>query len=161
MNAQARNIFGGFVSTLMFGRVKPREQGEETGDVGTRLAHERTNLALERSYLAAERTLMAWIRTALSMISFGFTIGKLGQVLGEVEVKGVLGTVKMMSVERIAYFLVILGTVTLLGAALQHRHRLRVLYSMGLSREFNITYIVALLLVLVGGFALSALVLAL
>ena len=40
-----------------------------------------TQLALERTSMAAERTLQAWIRTALSLISFGFTIGKLGQVV--------------------------------------------------------------------------------
>jgi uncharacterized membrane protein YidH (DUF202 family) len=95
------------------------------------------------------------------MISFGFTIGKLGQVLHEVEVKGIMGHVRTVSTERIAYFLVILGTVALIGAALQHWQRMRELRAMGLSRELPITFIVALLLAVVGGFALSALILAL
>lgn len=60
-----------FASALGFGKGKNKEQAA-TGDVGTKLAHERTDLAMERSYLASERTLMAWIRTSLSMISFGF-----------------------------------------------------------------------------------------
>ena len=40
-----------------------------------------TDLALERTLMAAERTLMAWVRTSLALISFGFTLGKLGDVL--------------------------------------------------------------------------------
>ena len=51
-----------------------------------------------------------------------------------------------MSVEAIAYFLVILGTVALLGAALQHWRRVREFRAMGLHNEFSITFIVALLL---------------
>jgi putative membrane protein len=143
---------------LGHGKAKP---GAETGDVSTRLAHARTDLALERNYLAADRTLMAWIRTALSMISFGFTIGKLGQVLHDVEVKGLLGRVRTVGVENIAYFLVILGTVSLVGASLQHWQRLREFRAMGLTRRFPMTFLIALLLALVGAFALTALILAL
>jgi putative membrane protein len=72
-----------------------------------------TALALERTYLAIERTLMGWIRTALSMIGFGFTIGKLGQVLDDVRVKGPLGNIRPVSVKQIACLLVVLGTVAL------------------------------------------------
>jgi len=156
-----RKILSGLESALGFGQGKPEQAGAQTGDVGTQLAHQRTDLAMERNYLAADRTLMAWIRTALSMISFGFTIGKLGQVMGSVQVKGVLGQTKMMSVESIAYFLVVLGTVALLGAAIQHWVRMRQLYAMGLHRQLSISFIIALLLVAVGGFALSSLILAL
>jgi hypothetical protein len=97
----------------LFGIGPGRAQEPEAGqtDIATRLAHERTDLALLRNYMAVERTLMAWIRTSLSMISFGFTIGKLGQVMTDVEVRGFLGRVRDLSVESIAYFLVILGTV--------------------------------------------------
>ena len=154
-------LISGIASMLGLGHGKPDDHGIATGDVSTRLAHERTDLALDRNYLAAERTLMAWIRTLLSMISFGFTIGKLGQVLHEVEVKGVLGHVRTMSTERIADFLVVLGTAALIGAALQYWQRMRQLRAMGLGRQLPITLIVALLLAALGGFALSALVLAL
>jgi putative membrane protein len=130
-------------------------------DVGTQLAHERTDLAIERNYLADERTLMAWIRTSLSMISFGFTIGKLGQVLHDVEFKGLLGNTRTVGVKDLAYFLVILGTASLLVAAIQHWRRVRELHNMGFGRVFSVTFIVALVLVAVGGFALTSLVLAL
>ena len=156
-----RKIISGIASVPGLGRSKPTEPGAQPGDVGTRLAHERTNYALARTYLAADRTLMAWIRTALSMISFGFTIGKLGQVLHEVNVKGVIGRTRTLSIENIAYFLVVLGTLALLLATIQHWHRMRELRAMGLRREFSLSFIVAILLTGVGGFALSALVLAL
>jgi putative membrane protein len=116
---------------------------------------------MDRTFLAAERTLMAWIRTALSMIGFGFTIGKLGKVLQEIEFKGLLGNSRTLSTQTLAYFLVVLGTGALLAAALQHWRRVRGLRAMGLDHEFSITLVVALLLVAVGGFALSSLVMSL
>ena len=142
--------------------IAPRETpvpGTGANDVGTRLAHERTDLALVRNYMAVERTLMAWIRTSLSMISFGFTIGKLGQVMKDVEVRGFLGRVRDLSVESIAYFLVILGTLSLLGAVVQHWLEVRNLRAMGFRHRFSIAFVVALLLSVVGGFALSSLIL--
>jgi putative membrane protein len=156
---EAMKILTGIASALGLGRKK-KKGIVDTGDVGTNLAHQRTDLAMERNYLAAERTLMAWIRTSLSMISFGFTIGKLGQVMHEVNVKGIIGRTRTIGIENIAHFLVILGTVALIGAAWQHRRRMRELYALGLRRQISITFIVALLLAVVGGFALTALVLA-
>jgi putative membrane protein len=128
------------------------------GDVGTRLAHERTDLAMERTYLAAERTLMAWIRTALSMISFGFTIAKLGQAVHDVEMRKLLGGVRVVGVRRIGSALVVLGTVALLAAVLQHWHRVRQLNALGFPRQLSITLIVGVLLVLLGALALTSLV---
>jgi putative membrane protein len=139
----------------------PKENQGKTDKSGAKPGDVATNLAMDRNYMAAERTLMAWIRTALSMISFGFTIGKLGQVLGTIEVKGFMGHSRMMSVESIAYFLVILGTVALLMASIQHRVRMHQLYEMGLRRQLSTSFVVAMLLIAVGGFALSSLVMAL
>ena len=155
-----KTLFG-LTSVFGFGPGKTGEPRVESGDVSMRLAHQRTDLALDRNYLAAERTLMGWIRTALSMISFGFTIGKLGQVMKSVERRGIFGFSHTVSIESIAYFLVILGTLALLVAALQHRGRVRELYRMGLPREFSITFTISLLLTAVGGFAFISLVMAL
>jgi putative membrane protein len=130
------------------------KQGAKPGDIATRLA-------MDRNYMAAERTLMAWVRTALSMISFGFTIGKLGQVVSSIEVKNLLGQTRMMGVESIAYLLVILGTVALLMATIQHRVRMYQLFQMGLRRQVSTSFVVAVVLIVVGGFALSSLVMAL
>jgi putative membrane protein len=150
--SRIRKIISGIASVLRRGKAEKPEHRIGDADM---------DLAMERNYLAAERTLMAWIRTSLSMISFGFTIGKLGQVLESIEVKGILGRTRMISVEGIAYFLVILGTAALLGAILQHWHQVRELQAMGLHRRLSITFMVALLLAVLGGFALSSLVLAL
>jgi putative membrane protein len=150
----------GFAAKLLLGRGKA-EMKDATTDISTGLAYQRTNLAMDRNMLAAERTLMAWIRTALAMISFGFTLGKLGQVLHEVNVKGIIGRTRTLSVENIAYFLVILGTGALILASWQHWRRLRELRAMGLRRQLSVALIVAILLSAVGGFTLSALILAL
>ena len=132
--------------------------GADATDASTRLARQRTDMALERNYLAAERTLMGWIRTALSMISFGFTLGKLGQALHTVEVRGLLGRERTFSVESIAYFLVVLGTLGLLMATVQFRVRSNELQAMGLRRQYSVAFTVSVLLTVVGGFALTALV---
>ena len=124
----------------------------------TDLARERTDLAVLRSYMAAERTLMAWIRTTISMISFGFTLAKLGQALHEIEIKKLLGGVETVGVRRIGYFLVVLGTVALFGATLQYWLEIRQLRKAGLSNRFSISLIVAVVLVLLGGFAFTSLV---
>jgi putative membrane protein len=158
---EIRKVLTGLESAFGFGPDKAEEHKDETGDVSTRLAHERTNLALARSYLAADRTLMAWIRTALSMISFGFTIGKLGQYMDSINTRGIFGSSRTVSIESIAYFLVVLGTASLLGAVWQYRLRMRQLRAMGFNPSFNIAFYVGLLLVAVGAFALTSLVMSL
>jgi putative membrane protein len=130
-----------------------RERPTESGDIDTS-----TRLALDRTYLAIERTLQAWIRTTLSMISFGFTLGKLAEVLQDVEVKGPFLT-RTFSITGIAYFLVVLGTLALLVATVQHALAVRELRSRGLGGRISIASIVARLLVVIGGFAFTALVL--
>lgn len=111
----------------------------------------------ERTYWAAERTLMAWIRTGISMITFGFTIGKIGQAVQSVEVQGLRG-MRQIGVNAVAEFLVILGTLSLLAAAVQFSVRVYELHREGLRRQVSIGFGVALLLVLLGLFAISALV---
>jgi putative membrane protein len=146
----------GLAAALGFGRRTADE--DEAPDTGTRLAYRRTDLAVERSYLAAERTLMAWVRTTLSMISFGFTIGKLGQTVSAIQVPGALHGPRMVSVETIAYFLVVLGTMMLAGAISQFLVSVAGYVRMGLRRRVSITVILGLILVVLGGFAFTSLV---
>jgi putative membrane protein len=129
-----------------------------TPDTATRLALQRTDLAIERTYWAAERTLMGWIRTALAMISFGFTLGKISQVLQDVTVKGPLRE-HTLSVETVAYFLVVLGTAALVAAAVQYAARVHELRRQGLPRHVSIAFVVSVVLSLVGGLVFTALVL--
>ena len=92
---------------------------------------------------------MGWILTVLSMISFGFTIGKLGQTLQEIQVTGLWG-MRMIGIDSIAYFLVILGTGALLAAALQFSRRVYELTKNGLRPQPSIEFWVALVLSLMG-----------
>jgi putative membrane protein len=131
---------------------------EPRGSTGRDRLDHGTLLAVERSYLAADRTLMAWIRTALSMISFGFTIGKLGQTVADIELQGGLRGPRMVSVESVAYFLVILGTSALLAALLQYLISVGEYAAMGLRHRVSISFVVGVVLVAVGGLAFTALV---
>ncbi len=153
-----RRFLGGFGAALGLDAKEPPAD-PTASDRGTRLAMKRTELAIGRTYWAAERTLMGWIRTALSMISFGFTIGKLGQVLQQVEVRKVLGGVREISVASIAYLLVVLGTVALLAAAVQYSRIVHDLREQGLRPTPSIAFVVAMVLSVGGGFAFAALVL--
>ena len=104
--------------------------------------------------MAAERTLMAWIRTSLAMISFGFTIGKLGDALASAEVRLFGHDTDIIGV---AYFLVIVGTLALILAALQYRRDMR-LVRPHTSAFPNVTFVVAILLSLLGLFVFADLV---
>jgi len=144
-----RRILAGFAAALGIGVGRTRKPGADTTETSTLLAHERTSLAMDRTYWAAERTLMGWILTVLSMISFGFTIGKLGQTLQEIQVTGLWG-MRMIGIDSIAYFLVILGTGALLAAALQFSRRVYELTKNGLRPQPSIEFWVALVLSLMG-----------
>ena len=153
-----RKILAGFAAALGIGASRTPKAGADATDTGTRLAYERTSLAMDRTYWAAERTLMGWIRTALSMISFGFTIGKLGQTLKDIQVTG-LGGMQMIGIDSIAYFLVILGTGALLAAAVQYSRRVHELCEQGLRRQPSIAFWVSLVLSLMGLVAFGTLAL--
>jgi putative membrane protein len=122
----------------------------------TELAVQRTDLAMERTYMAAERTLMGWIRTSLSMISFGFTIGKLGEALGSPSVKMMFGHTR--GIESVAYFLVVLGTLSLVVSAVQNRIEVIKLFRMGLNRRPSLAFVISVFLSFFGTFAFTALV---
>jgi putative membrane protein len=149
-----RQILAGFAAALGIGASRTRRSGAETTDTSTLLAHQRTSMAMERTYWAAQRTLMGWIRTAISMISFGFTIGKLGQTLQEINVTGLRG-MHMIGIDSIAYLLVILGTGALLAAAVQYSRRVHELCEQGLRRQPSVAFWVSLVLSLMGIFAFS------
>jgi putative membrane protein len=150
-----QRMLSAILGALGYGKHEPIPASP---DASTRLAQQRTGLALERSYLACERTLQAWIRTALSMISFGFTLGKLGNAVKSIHVKGLFDQ-KEYGIEGIAYFLVVLGTLGLLAAIVQHLIMVSELRRRGLRNRISITFVIALWLTVLGAFAFSALVL--
>ena len=125
-------------------------------DRSTHLATTRTGLAFERNAMAAERTLMAWIRTSLALISFGFTLGKLGDVLGSAKVSLFFG--RTTDIVGVAYYLVIIGTLALILAAVQNRVEVTGLSRPGLKRRPSLAFFVAVLVSLLGIFAFTDLV---
>jgi len=143
-------ILSGFAASLGVARVGPGTAMDDTIDTSTKLA-------MDRTYWAAERTLMGWIRTALSMISFGFTIGKFGQALENIDVQGFRG-VREIGVSSIAYFLVTLGTVALLAAAVQYSRNVYELRVHGQRVRPSIAFVVALVLSVMGIVAFGSLV---
>jgi putative membrane protein len=145
-----------FKDLVVMDAATTRQPEIDPKDRSTQLAIERTDLAVHRNAMAAERTLMAWIRTALSMISFGFTIGKLGEVLASAKVTMAFG--RESDVKHVAYFLVVLGTSSLIMAIVQNRIEVAGLVRMGLKRRPNLALFVAVLLSLIGLLAFTDLV---
>ena len=145
-----RAIPAGLAASLGFARTRHGSPAEGPSDRST-------ILAMDRTYWAAERTLMGWIRTALSMISFGFTLGKIGQTLQNIEVKGFRG-VREIGIGGVAYVLVVLGTVSLLAAAVQYSRSVYELQLHGLRVRPSIAFVVALVLSVMGILAFGSLV---
>lgn len=71
-----------------------------------------------RVYFAAERTLLAWVRTALGVIGLGFVVTRFGVFLRLIAHPDSRPTSSVNST-AIGVSLVVLGTLTMLGAAVQ------------------------------------------
>ena len=106
--------------------------------------------------MAAERTLMAWIRTSLAMISFGFTIGKLGDALDSAKVDLIFG--RTTDILGVAYYLVIIGTLSLIIAGAQYKKETAALVRQGVQGRFSLAFFIAVLLSLLGVFVFTDLV---
>jgi putative membrane protein len=129
-------------------------------DEATLQTRKRTSLAVERTFLAVERTLMAWLRTSLSMISFGFTLAKFFEYVGNERgepIVGRLGTT--WSPKAVGMSMVVIGTVALLAAVVQHGRRVSALRREGLVRQWNLAYWISIAVAALGAFALGSLVL--
>jgi putative membrane protein len=99
---------------------------------------------------------MAWIRTALAMISFGFTLGKLGDALDADPVTCLFG--QTTDVAGVAYYLVSLGTLSLILAMLQYRVEVSSVAGYGWRRWPSVAFCLAVLLSLLGIFVFTDLV---
>ncbi|QEL15726.1 YidH family protein [Limnoglobus roseus] len=72
-----------------------------------------------RIYFAAERTLLAWVRTALGVIGLGFVVTRFGVFLHLIARPENHPTPSVNST-AIGVSLVVLGTLTMLGATAQY-----------------------------------------
>jgi putative membrane protein len=118
------------------------------------LAVERTRLAAQRTLMAADRSLMAWVRTALSMISFGFTIYKLLQGFQEAGTE-----LSHASSPRVmGMFLTGMGTVAMVLGTLEYWFRLRDLRKENNFRIWRPSFVMALVMSVVGLFLFIAII---
>jgi putative membrane protein len=107
---------------------------------------DRTSPAFLRNQMAADRTLMAWIRTSMSLITFGFTSYKFLQYVGEGQ-----GTVHHHGGPRnLGLSMILLGTVALVGATLQHWQLLRIIDPDKTKRRWSLTAAVASMVSVIG-----------
>jgi len=89
------------------------------------------------------------------MISFGFTLGKIGDALSSSDVH-LFG--QTSSIASVAYYLVILGTLALVLAAVQYRVEVARLMPEGMKRRPSVAFVIAVLLSLLGVFVFTDLV---
>jgi len=143
------DVAGVFARSTVQPDINPADRSRRLADTGT-------ELALERTLMASERTLMAWVRTALALISFGFTLGKLGDVLRSAKVT--LWGDRTTDIIGVAYYLVVIGTVALVLAAIQNRVEVSALTRQGLPRRPSLAFVIAILMGLLGLFVFTDLV---
>ncbi len=133
--------------------------GDPPADESTSLSRKRTSLSVERSFLAFERTLMAWLRTSLSMISFGFTLVKFFDFLEEERGGPIVGRFGgTWATTSLGMAMIVIGTGALVMAIIQHHRRVIALRRQGLLPQWNLAMNVAILVAMLGVFALVSLV---
>ena len=78
-----------------------------------------------RVFFAAERTLLAWIRTGLTVMGFGFVVARFGLFLTLLAKERTQSAAPIASPSHfssgIGIALVLLGAVSMIFAAIQHR----------------------------------------
>jgi inner membrane protein YidH len=105
-----------------------------------------------RVFFAAERTLLAWIRTGLTIMGFGFVVARFGLFLDLLDAQRMPSTAAVASASHfssgIGMALVLLGAVSMIFAAIQHRRFVLSLPVGDLPPMHNRAFPVALALIL-------------
>lgn len=118
----------------------------------------RNELAKERNRAGADRTLMAWIRTSLSLITFGFGIDKILAAInrGNLAKSSSVG----LGVDIVAVGFILIGIASLIAALIEHRLILRRVNQPDFVYQDrrSIAGVTAMLIILVGAFALITIV---
>jgi putative membrane protein len=78
-----------------------------------------------RVFFAAERTFLAWIRTGLTIMGFGFVVARFGLFLDLLDARRMPSTAAVAPASHfssgIGMALILLGAVSMIFAAIQHR----------------------------------------
>jgi len=133
--------------------------------ISVELSSRRTGMSFQRTRMSADRTLMSVIRTSLSLISFGFTIFQVFEKLREHAVITHAGSARNFGVTLVA-----LGVVMLIGGIIYHvqfmvhlREQRDAMITDGLVHGESafppsLTLITAIILLLIGVFAIVSMV---
>jgi putative membrane protein len=132
--------------------------GQDLEAMSFELSSRRTGLSIQRTRMSADRTLMSVIRTSLSLIGFGFTIFQFVQYLRESATSGL----PLHAARNFGVTLVVLGIVMLVLGIVSHVNFARQLRAERehlaaqhlvhgeLSFPISRTFVVAILLLLIG-----------
>jgi putative membrane protein len=105
-----------------------------------------------RVFFAAERTLLAWIRTGLTIMGFGFVVARFGLFLDLLDAQRMPSTAAVAPASHfssgIGMALILLGAVSMIFAAIQHRRFVLSLPVGDLPPTHNRAFPVALALIL-------------
>ena len=122
---------------------------------GALLPDTATTLAFERTRIAYDRTMMAWIRTATSLITFGFSVYKFFQI----ELKTMPVDQMILGPRGFGIALIATGLLSMLIGLVEHVRDMRSLRRQYVAMPKSYTSIVAVVVGVLGLFALAAVVL--
>ena len=113
-----------------------------------------TTLAFERTRIAYERTMMAWVRTGTSLITFGFSVYKFFQF----ELKGAAVESLLIGPRGFGLALIAIGLMSLLLGTIEHWRDLRALRARYTTMPRSVSSWVAIVVGVLGLFALTAVI---
>jgi putative membrane protein len=147
--------------------IQPKKVDASSGpdQISVELSSRRTGMSFQRTRMSADRTLMSVIRTSLSLISFGFTIFQIFKKLYEAQIlkSGVAARHFGESLVYLGIGMLVVGIGYHVVFMLSLRRERAILKQSGLihaESQFpaSLTLLVAILLLIIGFFAILAMV---